>query len=431
MGSCERRSVAALVGLAIVFALLLFKFGNISYVATGRGWLTNIIHRNSTLSVYAKLHASSAGAVQSVSNASNNDTGLPPALLSKPILVLLWTAFFDHRDWYWGVGNRPLKLCPELVGQCEFTSDHSRMKDSDVLLFHMRDSLDLPPDHLASQKWVFAIKESPIHTYVNLPQLQGIFNLTMTYARSAQVPWVYGLCKPLPPNATSKYSKEFNYAAKKKHLVAWFVSNCRTPSRRETYAQDLSEHIDVHKHGCGGKYNCPKSEASACDRRLNDDYKFYLSFENSLCRDYVTEKLWRILQINVVPIVLGSANYSEILPPHSYIDVLDFASPRHLADYLKVLNANDTLYNEYFSWREKYVCGVSDKMSESVACNLCRHVIAKRGIKELATDLVAEWSREQNCFKPKQFYRGSAAHSSQALYMSLYFVSVSVILSQV
>ena len=417
MGACERRSVAAVVGLTIVFTLLLFKFGNIKYVATGREWLTNIIHRNSTafnsnntLRLNDTLQATSTGAVESVSNASNNDTGLTPALLSKPILVLFWTVFFGHRDWYWGEGNSPLKFCPEFVGHCEFTSDHSRMKDSDVLLFHMRDSLNLPPHHLASQKWVFSILESPIHTYANLPKLQGIFNLTMSYARSARVPWVYGLCKPLPPNAISKYSKEFNYAAKKKHLVAWFVSNCRTSSRRETYARVLGEHIDVHKHGCGGKYNCPKSKASACDRRLNDDYKFYLSFENSLCRDYVTEKLWRILQINVVPIVLGSANYSEILPPHSYIDVLDFASPRHLADYLKVLNANDTLYNEYFRWREKHVCGVSYKMSESAGCNLCRHVTATRGRKELATDLVAEWSREQNCFNPKQFYRGMDAY---------------------
>ena len=427
MGACQRRSVAALFGLTIAFTLLLFKFGNVPSVATGRDWLRNIIPRNSTLSANDKLQSTSAGAldthtvndtlqptsvgaVVSGSNVLNNDTDLTTALPPKPILVLFWTVFFGHRDWYWGEGNSPLGFCPELVGQCEFTSDHSRMRDSDVLLFHMRDSLNLPQHRLARQKWVFSILESPVHTFANLQQLQGLFNLTMTYARTAQVSWVYGLCEPLPPNTISKYNKTFNYAAKKKHLVAWFVSNCRTASRRETYVQVLGKHIDVHKHGCGGKYNCPRSKASACNRRLNDEYKFYLSFENSLCRDYVTEKLWRILELNVVPVVLGNASYSEILPPHSYIDVRDFASPRHLADYLKLLDANDTQYNEYFGWREKYVCGEPDKLSHSAGCNLCRHVVATRGRKEVATDLVAEWSRAKNCFNPKQFYRGMDAY---------------------
>ena len=58
---------------------------------------------------------------------------------------------------------------------------------------------------------------------------------------------------------------------------------------------------------------------------LNRKYKFYLSFENSICEDYVTEKVWKILQLHVVPIVLGGADYKDILPPHSYIDVRDFA----------------------------------------------------------------------------------------------------------
>ena len=137
---------------------------------------------------------------------------------------------------------------------------------------------------------------------------------------------------------------------------------------------------------------------------MNDDYKFYLSFENSLCRDYVTEKLWRILQINVVPIVLGSANYSEILPPHSYIDVRNFASPRHLAAYLKLLDANDALYNEYFRWKEKYIC-YGGRLSVN-GCNVCRHALAKRGQTEVVTDLVAEWGSAQNCISPKQYYRG-------------------------
>ena len=141
-------------------------------------------------------------------------------------------------------------------------------------------------------------------------------------------------------------------------------------------------------------------------RRCRNEAENYLSFENSLCRDYVTEKLWRILTINVVPVVLGKVNYSAILPPHSYIDVRDFASPRHLADYLKLLSSNDTLYNEYFRWRAKYNCGSFPFKQHDTACDLCRHAVATRGKTEIVKDLVAEWGRNQNCISPKQYYRG-------------------------
>ena len=138
------------------------------------------------------------------------------------------------------------------MGQCLFTSNHSRINDSDILLFHVRDHLNLPPHHLRHQKWVFALMECPSLTHQELPPLQGVFNLTMTYARYAQVSWTYGSCEPLPPTIHANYSKTFNYAANKKHLVAWFVSNCGTSSIREAYAESFGEHVDLHHYGCGG-----------------------------------------------------------------------------------------------------------------------------------------------------------------------------------
>ena len=53
-------------------------------------------------------------------------------------------------------------------------------------------------------------------------------------------------------------------------------------------------------------------------------FQFYLSLENSLCTDYVTEKFWKILPYNVIPVVLNGANMSNIAPKNSYIDFKDF-----------------------------------------------------------------------------------------------------------
>ena len=42
--------------------------------------------------------------------------------------------------------------------------------------------------------------------------------------------------------------------------------------------------------------------------------------------------------LGVVPVVLGGANYSALgAPPHSYVDSADFASPKQLAHFLKLL----------------------------------------------------------------------------------------------
>lgn len=50
------------------------------------------------------------------------------------------------------------------------------------------------------------------------------------------------------------------------------------------------QQIDIYG-GCG-QLKCPRFEANKCFEMLNRDYKFYLSFENSNCRDYITEKFF-------------------------------------------------------------------------------------------------------------------------------------------
>ena len=55
---------------------------------------------------------------------------------------------------------------------------------------------------------------------------------------------------------------------------------------------------------------------------LERDYKFYLNLENSLCRDYVTEKCYSPLLYSTVPVVYSGADYEVIKAHHnSFIDV--------------------------------------------------------------------------------------------------------------
>ena len=50
----------------------------------------------------------------------------------------------------------------------------------------------------------------------------------------------------------------------------------------------------------------------------------------------------------------GHANYSTLVPEHSYIDVRDFPGPRELAEYLDYLDQNPEEYLKYFWWTTAY-----------------------------------------------------------------------------
>ena len=68
----------------------------------------------------------------------------------------------------------------------------------------------------------------------------------------------------------------------------------------------------------------------------------------------MTEKFFKILAYNVIPVVFNGANMSAIAPPHSYINAEDFSSVKHLAEYLKMVGRNQTLFASYFWWRDYY-----------------------------------------------------------------------------
>ena len=59
-------------------------------------------------------------------------------------------------------------------------------------------------------------------------------------------------------------------------------------------------------------------------------------------------------------------DYEAVAPPNSFIHVDDFESPKSLAEYLRRLDANDTLYNEYFRWK-----GTTELADLRYWCRLC------------------------------------------------------------
>lgn len=107
---------------------------------------------------------------------------------------------------------------------------------------------------------------------------------------------------------------------------------------------------------------------------LTDNYKFYLSFENSECSDYVTEKFYNALSQLVVPIVFGGADYSKFAPPDSYINVNDFANIQELGEYLQFLDRHPEEYIKYFRWKQRYEVQLNYQTIAAPFCDICNNL---------------------------------------------------------
>lgn len=144
---------------------------------------------------------------------------------------------------------------------------------------------------------------------------------------------------------------------------------------------------------------CLPRNSAQCNNLL-DEYKFYLSAENSLCPDYISEKFYRALGTYVVPVVYGGADYNDYAPPHSFISVGEFKSPKALADYLHLLDQNDALYMEYFAWKKDYEVV---QRPQNGWCDLCEKLNDASLPAKSYADMKRWWFDDIPCYEGNTF----------------------------
>lgn len=146
------------------------------------------------------------------------------------------------------------------------------------------------------------------------------------------------------------------------------ISNCYSENNRDDYIERLNAIVPVTRVGhCVGN-KCDKSRSECLDH-LADTHPFYLAFENSLCKDYVTEKYANaVLNGRMIPVVFSKGSHLYI--PNSFIDANQFPSPEDLAQYLLYLVQNKTAFDSYFRWKNHYRIVIPDE--HDYLCDLCR-----------------------------------------------------------
>jgi alpha-1,3-fucosyltransferase len=334
--------------------------------------------------------------------------------------ILMWNGAHIEDTAPFGFGHEPFIRHGCEISTCVVFDDPSSLpfEEYDAILVHMHEISKTHMPYFQRQKhqrFVFLTQESPISMdTIDVTTMRDVFNWTMSYKLNSDIPFLYGRVLPGPtaPKTLGEAHKMIeethlrsakNYAANKSHPVVWMASHCPTKHLREEYVRQLSNYIPVDVYGQCGNLSCPHSSRSnflsdpKCYQMMEQKYKFYLSFENSICTDYVTEKFFEIMNRDMVPVVYGGANYSQIAPLHSYINAFDF-TPEKLAQYLKKLDENDSLYNEYFWWKDHYrvEAGIDQRASHGF-CDLCKKLHQDEGVIKSYPELVSEWHPKTQC----------------------------------
>ncbi|CAG0905700.1 unnamed protein product, partial [Darwinula stevensoni] len=261
--------------------------------------------------------------------------------------------------------------CP--VDACRLTKENTEA--ADAVLFKESTPKITNLHRSPGQLWIAYLLESPLNT-----EFSGWTDIdwTASYRRDSDIVTPYEKWVYYDPEVKSK-AQTRDYASGKTKKVAWFVSNCHALNHRTQYALELARHIDVDVYGECGDLECPRSDGD-CFRMLARDYKFYLAFENSNCKDYITEKFFvNGLGNDILPIAMGAPpeDYEKAAPEDSYLHVDNFTSPAELAAFLHELDRDDSRYNRYFRWR-----GTGEFVDTRFFCRLCAALHARDDVPD-------------------------------------------------
>ncbi|ODM87243.1 Alpha-(1,3)-fucosyltransferase C [Orchesella cincta] len=271
----------------------------------------------------------------------------------KPFIILFWTT------WYGGDAAGFDK--PECHNEIRIISNKSQYESANVVVFQYVDlvstKIELPKTRKPHMPWILSLQEAPINYPLLNPQVyNGVFNFTASFRKDSEIHTLYNesLTTYSTPDLNWEYGSDYSnfFLQNKTKLVAWVVSNCFVQfSKRNEFVKALNHHgIQVDIYGKCGNDTCGKG--SECFAKLGEHYKFYLALENSLCVDYVTEKITHGLYNNMVPIIWALGE--DFAPSGSYIDAMDFETVEDLAKHIQFLNKYDEEYFKHFEWRKWY-----------------------------------------------------------------------------
>jgi len=299
--------------------------------------------------------------------------------------------------------------CPS-KNRCKWSCNTKQLHQADAIIFHAYDvqyyHAQMPnrSETKSNSIWILWSDEPPsMVDYAIFNSFE--FNWTISYKLTSEISiGSYGLfSKRETPWSTTDYDqwiqKQFD---RRLNGALWFVSNCDAKQRLKYYYELLNEeNTTVEGYGrCVDYYPGHLCSAnSQCEKDYMSKYKYYLSFESTTCRDYITEKFYKSFYHGLIPIVYGpdEGDYSKVAPPNSYIHINEFNKNMNtLANYLKKIHLNLNLYSKYHRWRKDYQVIIDGKALERIRmCELCER------LSKLHYDDITYYRNIENFFHEK------------------------------
>ena len=344
--------------------------------------------------------------------------------------------------------NLNMGLCPYKNCEAHFTGNTLGFVNAHAVLFQGNHIPGVIPKRLNNdQVFVFINVEAPQYLhYTNLasPKWRNFFNWTMTYRLDSDIPYPYGsvvlqpsLSDTILTNSTSSADKimgniprlqidRINTALhnislsgrpgkpyrtifrRKSRGAAWLVSHCVTASKREKYVHLMKRQIRIDIYGRCSKNSCKKG-SEECRQAIIKNYFFYFSFENSLCKDYVTEKEFNWFNEDIITVVRGARTYRNYLPFGTYIDADDFKSPADLGKFLNELSKDEERYIAYLKRKDHFRAVEKEVLVQNAYCELCKRLNNLEKYRKSMKDIRSWWVKDV-CTQPFDIYGPSSKY---------------------
>ena len=258
---------------------------------------------------------------------------------------------------------------------CFLTNDYSYYKIADVLL--ARDCSDLCNRPAYPNQLFLRYNRGPGNAGCRLPSRDY---MRVSYTLSSTIPYPY-MCWPDTQHPLLNVLKLDPPSGR--HGVVMFISDPK--QWREKYLEELMKYIHIDSYG-GVLHNTDmhssrgKGSDDFISVKLNlikeKGYKFLIAFEKSIIPEYVSEKIWHAYLSQTIPIYYGTSDvYDQVPGANTFIDATKFDGPRQLAEYIKKIEQDDSLYKSFFNFDINQTLRFQKNCpEESLGCAMCKHL---------------------------------------------------------
>ena len=307
-------------------------------------------------------------------------------LLSIKLALILFAQFLS-------VSSINVKIIPEYlwgghrarVAECDIPCEFSEEPENPDAEFYVAINDGTVQDFVRRKsehpiKIIASQEGQHYYNSLRIEYLKQHFQATSLMNRHSDIPFVW-----MPDMDMAKATKVPKHPKSKAIFVAL---NCGPTNTRNTYVQKIDKVIGVDAPGdCLRNMEWPLFEGRPFTKvELLRHYKIYLAFENGDSPGYVTEKIYDAFEAGILPVYMGTHDIAEAVPKGSYIHVSDFTTAQDVANYLKEVVENETLYRSYFEWKYKPFDAEFVKRNRALwevehFCRVCYYVDAmKRGV---------------------------------------------------